>query len=136
MIVVIDTNVLVSGMINPHGPPGRLVDLLRSGALRLAVDDRILAEYVDVLNRPRLSRYFASTDLAQIVDYLRCGSMHVLVRRHIRDLPDQSDAPFLEVAMDAKVPLITGNIRHYPDEWRQECAILKPADFLNSLSDT
>ena len=135
MIVVIDTNVLVSGMINPHGPSGRLVDLLRSGTLRLAVDDRILAEYVDVLHRQRLSRYFASTDLAQIIDYLRCGSMHVLVRRQVRDLPDQSDAPFLEVAMAANVPLITGNIRHFPDKWRQECAILKPAVFLDSLID-
>jgi uncharacterized protein len=135
MIVVIDTNVLVSGMINPHGPPGRLVDLLRSGALRLAVDDRILAEYVDVLHRQRLSRCFVSSDLAQIIDYLRCGSMHVLVRRQIRDLPDQSDAPFLEVAMAARVPLLTGNIRHFPDLWRQKCAILKPADFLDSLID-
>lgn len=133
--MVIDTNVVVSGMINPHGPPGRLVDMLRSGVLFLAVDDRILAEYFDVLHRPRLSRYFVSSDLAQILDYLRCGSMHVLVRRHIRDLPDQSDAPFLEVAMAAKVPLVTGNIRHFPDKWRHECTILKPADFLDSMSD-
>ena len=135
MIVVMDTNVLVSGIINPHGPPGRLVDLLRSGALRLAVDDRILAEYVDVLHRPRLSRFFVSSDNAQICDYLRSDSLHVLVRQHIRDLPDQSDAPFLEVAMAAKVPLITGNTRHDPDAWRQECAVLAPADFLDGLVD-
>ncbi len=135
MIVVIDTNVLVSGMINPHGPPGRLVDLLRSGALRLAVDDRILAEYVDVLHRPRLSRYFVSSNLVQILEYLRSDSLRVLVRQHIRGMPDQCDAPFLEVAMEAKVPLITGNIRHYPDVWRQECAVISPADFLDRLLD-
>ncbi|WP_291323442.1 putative toxin-antitoxin system toxin component, PIN family [Desulfonatronospira sp.] len=130
MLVVIDTNVLVSGMINPHGAPGRLVDFLRSGALHLAVDDRILAEYTEVLHPPRLSRYFGSSDLAQILDYLHTGSLHVLARQHIKDLPDQSDAPFLEVAMAAKVPLITGNIRHYPDVWRQECTVLEPAVFL------
>ena len=135
MIVVMDTNVLVSGMINPHGPPGRLMDLLRSGDLRVAVDDRILAEYDDVLHRPRLSRYFVSSDLTQIMDYLRSGSMHVLVRQHIRGLPDQSDAPFLEVAMAAHVPLITGNVWHYPDEWRRECTVLAPADFLDGLVD-
>ncbi|WP_045222007.1 putative toxin-antitoxin system toxin component, PIN family [Desulfonatronum thioautotrophicum] len=135
MIVVMDTNVLVSGMINPHGPPGRLVDLLRSGDLRVAVDDRILAEYVNVLHRPRLSRYFVSSDLTQIMDYLRSGSMHVLVRQHIRGLPDQSDAPFLEVAIAANVPLITGNVRHYPDEWRRECTVLAPAVFLDGLVD-
>jgi uncharacterized protein len=122
-------------MINPHGPPGRLVDLFRSGFLHVAVDDRILAEYVDVLHRPRLSRYFVSSDLAQILDYLRSVSLHVLARKQIRNLPDQSDAPFLEVALAAKLPLVTGNIRHYPDVWRQECTVLTPADFLDRLVD-
>lgn len=75
------------------------MDLLRSGALRLAVDDRILAEYVDVLHRPRLSRYFVSSNLALILDYLRRDSLHVLVKQHIEGLPDQSDAPFLEVGI-------------------------------------
>ena len=130
MNVVIDTNVLVSGMINPHGAPGRLVDFLRSGALHLAVDDRILAEYTEILHPPRPSRYFGSSDLGQILDYLHTGNLYVLARQHIIYLPDQSNAPFVEVAMAAKVPLITGNIRHYPDVWRQECTVLEPAVFL------
>ncbi len=31
--IVLDTNVLVSGMINAHGHPGRIVDLLREGMI-------------------------------------------------------------------------------------------------------
>ena len=45
---VVDTNVLVSGLLSPFGPPGRLVDALQAGGLKLATDDRIEAEYRDV----------------------------------------------------------------------------------------
>ena len=52
-----DTNVLVSGMINPMGAPGRIVDLMREGELELTVDDRILAEYTAVLKRRKFRAY-------------------------------------------------------------------------------
>ena len=53
MKVVVDTNALVSGLINAQGGPGRIVDLLRVDVLQVVVDDRILAEYRDVwLARP------------------------------------------------------------------------------------
>ena len=39
MTIVLDTNVLVSGMIVANHPPGRIIDLLRVGSVRLAVDD-------------------------------------------------------------------------------------------------
>ncbi len=42
------TNLLVSGLLSPFGPPGRLVDALQAGGLKLATDDRIEAEYRDV----------------------------------------------------------------------------------------
>ena len=46
---VLDTNVLVSGLINPHGHPGRLMDAVLGGHLELALDDRIYSEYAEVL---------------------------------------------------------------------------------------
>jgi predicted nucleic acid-binding protein len=42
--IVLDTNVLVSGLLSPHGPPGRIFDLLLGGKLTLVFDDRLLAE--------------------------------------------------------------------------------------------
>ena len=50
---VLDTNVLVSGLLSPFGPPGRLVDALLARRLRLAFDDRIELEYREVLARSR-----------------------------------------------------------------------------------
>ena len=48
MKVVLDTNVLVSGLLNPYGPPGRIVQLAAAGELQLCLDARILAEYREV----------------------------------------------------------------------------------------
>lgn len=62
MKAVLDTNVLVSGMINPAGAPGKLVDLIRAGALQIVVDDRILVEYTDVIRRPEMRPYFTADD--------------------------------------------------------------------------
>lgn len=49
---VFDTNVLVSGILSPHGPPGWIVDALQQGVCRAVVDDRIWADYSEVLARP------------------------------------------------------------------------------------
>ena len=64
MRIVLDTNVLVSGMMRAGGPPGRIVDHLRSGELQIVLDDRILGEYADVLRRPELGPYFSNVDTA------------------------------------------------------------------------
>ncbi len=131
MIAVVDTNVLVSGLINPSGPPGRIVDLLRVGGLRIAVDDRILAEYADVLRRPELEAYFAASDVEHILEYLRGNGERVVATAVIGELPDPTDAPFLEVALTAKAPLVTGNRKHFPRRHGHGCDVLTPAEFLD-----
>jgi putative PIN family toxin of toxin-antitoxin system len=52
MRVVVDTNVMVSGVLNPHGPPGRIVNALLTETITVLHDDRILSEYREVLLRP------------------------------------------------------------------------------------
>jgi uncharacterized protein len=61
MRVVIDTNVIVSGILNPHGSPGRIVNVLLSEASTALYDDRILSEYREVLLRPAFG--FSSTEI-------------------------------------------------------------------------
>jgi putative PIN family toxin of toxin-antitoxin system len=131
--VVLDTNVLVSGLINPRGHPGRIVDLLRAGELRLALDDRILAEYADVLHRPRLTPYFADTDVEHILEYLRGNSVRVIATARIAGLPDPHDAPFLETAKTARTVLVTGNLKHFPGQKRSGVTVETPAEFMKRL---
>ena len=52
--VVLDTNVLVSGLAYPEGIPGRILSAWKQGGLDVALSRYILDEMVRVL--PRLSR--------------------------------------------------------------------------------
>lgn len=130
MKIVLDTNVLVSGMLNPHGAPGRIVDLLRSGTLTLVVDDRILAEYREVLERKRFERYFSRSTRQDVVEFLRGESHCIACSVVVETLPDRGDTPFLETALTEEVPLITGNTKQCPPKLRRGCVVLSPGEFL------
>jgi len=130
MIAVIDTNVFVSGCINPSGAPGRILDLVRAGALRLAVNDLILSEYRNVLRRPSLSPYFKISDIEHIIGYLQSGGTQVLTVIQITGLPNPHDAPFLEVALAGGSPLVTGNVKHFPQNLRHGVVVENPTAFL------
>jgi putative PIN family toxin of toxin-antitoxin system len=130
MRLVLDTNVLVSGLINPSGPPGRIIDLLRGGILDLVVDDRILEEYRDVPRRPSLAPYFHAVDIEVIVEFLTKNSENILVAKQLHGLTDPDDIPFLEVALTAGDPLVTGNAKHFPLDKRHGVVVESPAEFL------
>ncbi len=129
MRVVIDTNVLVSGLLNAAGNPGRVVDGLLLGELVPVVDDRILAEYSEVLSRPAFAFDPANRD--GVLEFLRASAERVVAPPLALVLPDPDDAPFLEVAYHANaVALCTGNTRHYPPEARGGVTVLTPAELV------
>ena len=53
MKIVLDTNVLVSGLLQSQGNPAQVLSLVLAGAVQICHDERILAEYKEVLARPR-----------------------------------------------------------------------------------
>lgn len=129
MIIVLDTNVLVAGLLSPFGPPGRILDLVLSGELRLAYDDRILAEYRAVLPRDKFGLDPAAIN--ELLAYIEIeGHLAVAAPSKVK-LPDADDLPFLEVARAAQADaLVTGNIRHYPAPARLGVNVLTPAEFM------
>jgi len=129
---VLDTDVLVSGALSPHGPPGRLVDLVLAGDLLLVVDDRLLSEYAEVLRRPRLA--LPAREVEALVRHLREVSEPVTARPLSVTLPDADDLPFLEVAAAGAATLVTGNPRHFrPVRGRHDVRVLSPRQALDSL---
>lgn len=129
MRIVLDTNVLVSGLLNPRGNPGRIVDLVNTGHLTVLFDDRILAEYRAVLARPRLK--IDPTDAALALDQISAGGQLTIAPPLDIDLPDPKDVPFAEVAEAGSADaLITGNGRDFvPSRGRIAVPVLTPAEF-------
>ena len=132
MKLVLDTNILVSGLLSPSGPPGRIVDALQTGRISPVVDDRILAEYSDVLKREKFSRWIAKWEAEAVLQFFESEGIPISSPITITDLPDPSDAPFLESALEADVPLVTGNLKHFPPEKRRNVQVLSAAEFCAS----
>lgn len=133
MRLVLDTNVLVSGMLTVDNPPGRIVDLLRAGKIQLQVDERIISEYEGVLSRPKFHRFFSVFEKDLIMDFIRADSEWHVCTKIVDGLPDPKDACFLEVAHEARVALVTGNRRHYPEELRNGVEVLSPREFVDKI---
>jgi putative PIN family toxin of toxin-antitoxin system len=67
--VVLDTNVLVSGLAYPQSISGRIVSIWRQGGLDVVLSRYILDELANVL--PRLSRIqLSSSEIRDLVDSL------------------------------------------------------------------
>ena len=131
MELVLDTNVLISGLLSARNPPGRIVDSIRSGKLSLVVDDRILAEYRTVLRRPLFDRYLTAAERDWIISFLEIESRRVIAGPRIVSLPDPNDACFIEIAAEAGLPFVTGNLKHYPEKSRVGVIVLSPRDFVD-----
>lgn len=133
MVIVLDTNVLVSGLLNPFGPPGRVLDQVLSNTVRVAFDDRVLDEYSSVLARPKFG--FSPADIQALIDHLRLNGQQVLAAPiSALNLPDASDLPFAEVAISAPADaLVTGNLGHFDPLEAQGVPVLSPSEFLESL---
>jgi len=133
---VFDTNVIVSGFLSPAGPPGRIVEWLRSGIVQAVLDDRVAAEYTEVLARPRFGLPSGEVDIMLAAIRLGAARVEVGPRDRAEGLPDPDDAPFLECARAAGVPVVTGNVRHYPKSVARAVAVLTPVQFVARLART
>lgn len=129
-LLVLDTNVLVSALINPYGAPGRIWDLVLAREIRLAYDDRILIEYERVLTRAKFG--FARPRVDALLHVFLLQEPASSAPWPYQPLPDPDDAIFLEVAHAASAPLITGNTRHFPEALCGTVRVQKPHEWLEN----
>jgi putative PIN family toxin of toxin-antitoxin system len=136
MRLVLDTNVLVSGLLFPGGPPSRLVKAWRAGAFELVISDFV----IDELTRswahlaPRLKA--SPDDLADFIDtigvraeLLRIGAA-MLARASTAGLRDPNDLPVLALLIGSDADhLVTGDkdLLAIADAF----PILTPAEFVD-----
>jgi putative PIN family toxin of toxin-antitoxin system len=134
MIIVLDTNVLVSGILKPYGNTATILRLVVDGTIQLAYDLRILTEYRDVLHRPKFN--FAKEDVASFLDQIEQEGLLVSAKPSRYRLPDPDDEPFLEVALSAGVmAIVTGNKRHFQRKEYEGVKVLSPTEFLEMVKE-
>lgn len=128
MRLVLDTNVVVAGLLNPHGAPGSIMNAVLGGRVSVIVDDRVLFEYRDVLSRPKFG--FDHQYVESLLDYLEHTSERVTVSPIDNTVADPDDVAFYEVAIAGDADfLITGNLKHFP----AKPYIVSPAAFVAKM---
>jgi putative PIN family toxin of toxin-antitoxin system len=132
--VVLDTNVLVSGLLSEQGPPGLIVDLVFTGELKLAYDARLLAEYREILARPELK--IDAVDAEELLRAIEETGETVAALPWPHRLPDPDDEIVLAVAEAAHATcVVTGNLRHFPRAQRGRVTVFSPREFVEWLRE-
>lgn len=124
MLVVIDTNILVSALWSRNGAPARVLSMIISGTLIPCYDYRILSEYREVLTRPKFK--FSNGEVNALLEWIADNGRSVIAQPSDMVFVDEADKKFYEVAKFCEAKLITGNIKHFPNDE----LILTVSDFL------
>ena len=132
MRIVLDTNVLVSAFLKPASDAARVLRLVLQRDLDIVLNDHILAEYMEVLSRPRFG--LDQRKVREVLDYLRSvGTVAPAVAASFR-LPDPDDEPFLEAAVGGRAQfLVTGNKRHFPGRRCKGVKVVGPKELFREL---
>jgi putative PIN family toxin of toxin-antitoxin system len=124
MNVVLDTNVLVSALLTRNGKSAAIVSMLSDRLIIARYNYQILAEYINVLHRPKLD--IPQLDADAVIEQIKWFGIPVVALPCDKAMIDESDRPFYETAKTANAYLVTGNAKHFPDE----PFIVSPSKFL------
>lgn len=116
---------LVSGLLSGRGTPAAILNLIVNGEIVVVLDTRIYAEYADVLRREKFG--FPKDSIDEILAFIRQEGEFVTPSPLSCTLPDPGDLPFAEAALHARIPVVTGNARHFRDSGAD---VISPAEFL------
>jgi len=132
--VVLDTNVIVSALLKPSANQAAVFLLALRGDMALYVSPSVIAEYEEVLRRPRLKLQARQVDEALAA--IHKVAHVVMPTKTLSVSPHESDNRFLECAEAAKADyFVTGNVRHFPQSHRTT-KIVTGRQFLDMFAES
>ncbi|MDR0822720.1 MAG: putative toxin-antitoxin system toxin component, PIN family [Endomicrobium sp.] len=130
MDIVIDTNIIVSALLNPNGAPAKVLNRVLGGFDKIQYDNRILLEYKEVLLR---DKFAFDKDLINILlDFIIDEGDFIVSQPQNHKFVDESDKKFYEVFITSKADfLITGNKKHFPLDKK----VISPKEYENKITE-
>ena len=135
--VILDTNVLISSLIQRNYPYLIVNHCIIENSVNTCVSDKLIEEYFTVINRPKFSKYpdflnRAEFVLTQIIDQ----SLKFTPSSRVDILKDKNDNFLLELASESQADyLITGNTSDFSIDEFLNTKIINPKDFWELISD-
>ncbi|MCW3109855.1 MAG: Nucleotide binding protein PINc [Segetibacter sp.] len=134
MIVVFDTNTLISASLFPSSIPGRCVSLSleRSGVI---YSEQTITELISVIYYPKFDKYLSSDDRSSFLKSYINLAKKINVTSSITACRDSKDNKFLELAVDGNAEyIITGDKDLLVLHPFRNISIITPASFLEMVS--
>ncbi len=134
MIIVLDTNVIISALLSNEGPPAQIIDLWKAGAFDIATSDPLLDEVKRVLGYDKIKKHLGLTpgEVDRLLNGWRTISVVVEPEEELEVIEDDpDDNRVLECAVAAETDYIISGDHHLLDlgEYRG-IEILPPAGFI------
>lgn len=134
--LILDTNVIVSALVSSSIPSKILYELVLTEKVEICLSEEVLAEYIEVLNRAKFSKFTHFKTKAEIVlNRLREIATFYQTDRKIEVLTDTSDNKFLELAaVSAADYLTTGNTLDFTLSEFEYTRILTPREYWDNYA--
>jgi len=106
--IIIDTNLWIHFLITKQYT--FLDDLFENGKVRLVFSHELLTEFVEVVKREKLKKYFSEEDLKQMLEIIDQYADIITVTSDVKVCRDENDNFLLSLARDSSASyLITGD---------------------------
>ena len=131
--LVIDTNILISGLMSVNSLPQQVFDYATSQAI-LLISDEVQSEIENVISRPKLQKYITLERRTKFLSELSQQVERVTIKQQIRACRDPKDDKFLDLAVCGEANyIITGDTDLLDLHPFQNISIIKAANFLTAV---
>ena len=132
--LVIDTNILISGLMSVNSLPQQIFDYATSQAI-LLMSDEVQSEIENVISRPKLQKYITLERRTKFLSELSQQVERVTINQQIRACRDPKDDKFLDLAVCGEANyIITGDADLLDLHPFQNISIIKAASFLTAIA--
>lgn len=133
--IVLDTNVVISGLRSKRGSAFRLLTLVGTGLFEIHISVPLILEYREVLSRELPNLYITEVDIESLIEfYCSVATRHQIFFLWRPFLPDPKDDMILELAVKAGCDsVVTYNTRDFIGIEQFGLRTVTPAEFLQSI---
>jgi predicted nucleic acid-binding protein len=131
--VVLDTNVVVSALLQPQSAPSRAFLMTIAGTMvQLCVSGDVCAEYEEVIQRPKFNR--SEAVIEQTLRAIRQNGLWVSPPKRCGSVPIPTMTfSWSVLKRHALTILLSGNLKDFPVKWAQT-QIVTPRQFLDAMA--
>jgi putative PIN family toxin of toxin-antitoxin system len=137
MLVVLDTNVIVSALLSSTGAPAQIMRYWEAGAFDVLISRQLLAELGRVLTYPKIASYLQGAQIDPVSFLKRLAAAAILVEpEHELSIvvEDPADNRVLECALEGGAAyIITGDVNLLQRKEFRDIVILPPVGFTTLL---